>query len=55
MSLKLSPRAEQAADGDNEHVDQIVIFGPIHTGISQTLEMFHQTESRIALHPELFT
>jgi len=42
-----------AADCDDQYVDEIMIFGPIHTRISQIFKAFDETQLRMLLHPTL--
>ena len=43
--------AEQTAQGDDEHVDQIVFAACGDARVGQLLELFDQTESVMRLHP----
>lgn len=46
--------AQQGANGDHEHVNQIVIFGAVDSRVSQIFKMFDETNFRMLLHPMLF-
>jgi hypothetical protein len=46
--------AQQCADGDDEHVDQIVILRTVDSPVSQIFKMFDETNFRMLLHPMLF-
>ena len=43
--------AEQRADGDDQHIDQLVISAALDARVRQVFEMFDQTEFWMRLHP----
>lgn len=43
--------AEQGADGDDQHVGQVVIAAALDARVGQVLEMFKQAEFGMRLHP----
>ena len=47
-------RAQQGAEGDDQHVDQIMIFSAIDSRIGQIFKVFDETQFRMLLHPTLF-
>src|SRR5436190_11931618 len=49
--VKTFTTAQQAADRNDQDVDQVVIFGPINPRITDGFELFEETQFRMRLHP----
>src|SRR5581483_5611886 len=51
--IEALPGAEQAADGDDQDVNQIVVFAQIHARVGERLKMFDQAGRWMFSHRQL--